>query len=403
LVAIGFERKFDMFEEKEIDGKALVKITKQELKVEYGCSSMEIRKFTCAIEFSIEISENPPTPDEPDCGCKPPKDWSEVEICLVLVAIGMGTKVKKFKQNHVSGAMLMSMTKVELTELQKECGMSSVEVKKFKGVAVKYGHKTSSSGGGSCGSSSGGGYKKTATVAAVSATVVAVGSSGGGGGSCEKDEEVEKPPMKQPCDWTKMEAQYFLIAIGFDRRKCEEFKEAGVTGKVLVSLSKAELESEYGCSSVEIKKFMAALEFSVEVTETECGCKAPEQWTEIEVCMVMISIGLGTKVEKIHRHHITGAVVISMEAVKLQEKCSMTATQVTKFKAVVGISVTVTGGGYSEGEKKKKKDKKKHHSKSPSPERKHHSRSPSPERCSSGAIKVTKTTVTKTTTYHSSS
>merc|ERR1712183_243562 len=114
--------------------------------------------------------------------------------------------------------------------------------------------------------------------------------------------------------------------------------------------------------------------------------------TEIEVCMVMISIGLGTKVEKIHRHHITGAVVISMEAVKLQEKCSMTATQVTKFKAVVGISVTVTGGGYSEGEKKKKKDKKKHHSKSPSP-----------ERCSSGAIKVTKTTVTKTTTYHSSS
>ena len=83
--------------------------------------------------------------------------------------------------------------------------------------------------------------------------------------------------MKPPCDWTKMEVQHFLIAIGFDKKICEEFKSAGVTGKALVSMSKSELESDYGCSSSEIKTFKAALAFSIEVTETECACKQPKK------------------------------------------------------------------------------------------------------------------------------
>merc|ERR1712183_75316 len=249
-------------------------------------------------------------------------------------------------------------------KLQNKCNMTGSQVTKFKAVV------------------------------GVSVTVTGK-SNTHSSGSCEKDDEVEKPSMKQPCDWTKMEVQYFLIAIGFNKRKCEEFMEAGVTGKVLISVSKAELESDYGCSSAEIKKFTAALEFAVEVTETECGCKPPEKWTEIEVCMVMISIGLGTKVENIHKHEITGAKVIKMDTVKLQNKCNMTGSQVTKFKAVVGVSVTVTGKSNTGGRGRSR-------SRSPCSSRSS-SKSPSPDRhCSdSGAIKVTKTTVTKTTTYRS--
>merc|ERR1711935_1095339 len=133
LIAIGMENKCESFEEKKVDGKVLVTLTKTELEAEFGCTSIEVRKFTMAIEFSIEISENPPKPEEPQCGCKPSKDWSEIEVCLVLVAIGCGSRVEDFRKNHVSGAMAVSMTKVEL---QQECGMTTVEVKKFKAVAV---------------------------------------------------------------------------------------------------------------------------------------------------------------------------------------------------------------------------------------------------------------------------
>jgi len=387
-MAIGLsERKVNLFEEKQINGQALVTITKQELQVEYGCSSMEIRKFTAAIEFSIEISENPPVDD--DCGCKPPSQWTEVEICLVLVAIGMGSKVRTFKRHHVSGAMLISMSKTELTALKEECGMSSVEVQKFKAVAVKYGHKTTSSAGhcgGGGGSSSSYKKKKTTTVAAVSATAVKVEASGGSCGG------VEKPEMKPVVEWTKMEVQYFLIAIGFDKRKCEEFKSAGVTGKVLVNITKAELKGDYGCSEAQIEVFMASLSFSKQVVETECGCKEPEKYTEIEVCMVMISVGLGTKVEKIHKHHLTGIKVIEMKATNLQNKCNMTDYQVTKFKAVFGV---VVAKGELDGPRPGGKPG------SPSS-----SRSSSPGSCGSRGshhkhtkktVKVTKTTVTKTT------
>merc|ERR1712078_277398 len=235
-------------------------------------------------------------------------------------------------------------------KLQEKCSMTATQVTKFKAVV------------------------------GVSVTVTGGGHSGGGGGGggCKP------PPMEHPCEWSKMEVQYFLIAIGFSSSKCEEFKDAGVTGKVLVKLTKAELESDYGCSSAEIKKFTAALSFSKEVVETKCGCKKQKNWTEVELCMAMISVGLGTKVEYVHKHQITGAVVISMSKAELQDKCHMTEKQVTKFKAVVGVKVSGGGG---------------HHSRSPS-----RSRSPSPEHCSGGkAVKVTKTTVTKTTTYHSSS
>jgi hypothetical protein len=170
--------------------------------------------------------------------------------------------------------------------------------------------------------------------------------------------------------------------------------------EVLVKMSSSELE-EYGCSSAEIKTFKVAVAFSIEIVESN-GCSKPaEKWTEIEVCMVMISIGLGTKVEKIDQHEITGAKVIKMDTIKLQNKCNMTGTQVTKFKAVVGIKVTETGKSHTGGGKPNKG--------SPCS-----SRSSSPDsHCSRGskgshgshhgkhgkAVKVTKTTVTKTTHY----
>merc|ERR1712183_577646 len=134
LIAIGMENKCEIFEEKEVDGKVLVTLTKTELEAEFGCNSIEIRKFTLAIEFSIEISENPLKPEEPQCGCKPPCDWSEIEVCLVLIAIGCGERVEEFKRCQVNGAMAISMTKIEL---ERECGITTVEVKKFKAVAIE--------------------------------------------------------------------------------------------------------------------------------------------------------------------------------------------------------------------------------------------------------------------------
>merc|ERR1711935_583694 len=138
LMAIGLDAKVPVFEDKHIDGKMFVSLTKTELEVEFGCSSIEIRKISVALEFSIELSEKASSP--PTCGSgsgdgKPPQDYTEVEVCLVLVAVGLGTKVKAFKQYQVSGAMVVSMTKVEL---EQECGMTSIEVTKVKGVMVKY-------------------------------------------------------------------------------------------------------------------------------------------------------------------------------------------------------------------------------------------------------------------------
>jgi len=134
LIAIGLESKVPVFEENAIDGQMLIKLTKTELEVDLGCSSIEIRKFTVALEFSIQVSEECQKP-EPEPPCKPPQDWSEVEVCIILVMLGFGCKVKEFKKHQITGAMAVSMTKVEL---QQECGMTTVEVKKFKAVAVKY-------------------------------------------------------------------------------------------------------------------------------------------------------------------------------------------------------------------------------------------------------------------------
>merc|ERR1711935_398224 len=185
------------------------------------------------------------------------------------------------------------------------------------------------------------------------------------------------------------EVQYFLLAIGFSHSKCEEFKSAGITGKKVVKIGKAELKSEYGCSSAEAEVFMASIEFAVKVVETECGCKELKAYTEIEVCMVMISVGLGTKVEKIHKHEITGKRVIKMDYQKLQKKCGMTDYQVTKFKAVFGVSITIKG------------DRSRSNSPCSSRSSSCSSRSSKSSKGSCGGkkgsktVKVTKTTVTK--------
>merc|ERR1711865_79380 len=111
LVAIGLENKCDTFEDKQVNGAVLVTLTKTELEAEFGCTSIEARKLTMALEFSIEI-----------------------ELCLVLVGLGFGKRVKDFRSSQINGAIAVSMTKVEL---QQECGMTTVEVKTFKAVAVK--------------------------------------------------------------------------------------------------------------------------------------------------------------------------------------------------------------------------------------------------------------------------
>lgn len=134
LVAIGLENLCDTFEDKQVNGAVLVTLTKTELEAEFGCSSIEVRKFTMALEFSIEIAEDPPSNDSPECGHKPAADWSEIELCLVLVGLGFGKRVKDFRSSQINGAIAVSMTKVEL---QQECGMTTVEVKTFKAVAVK--------------------------------------------------------------------------------------------------------------------------------------------------------------------------------------------------------------------------------------------------------------------------
>merc|ERR1712176_764928 len=104
LIAIGLESKCPAFEENQIDGKIMVELTKTELEVDLGCTSIEIRKFTAALAFSVEISEGCKEPELPP-SCKPPCDWSEVEVCLVLVMIGMGEKVEEIKKCQISGAM----------------------------------------------------------------------------------------------------------------------------------------------------------------------------------------------------------------------------------------------------------------------------------------------------------
>ena len=134
LVAIGLENLCDTFEDKQVNGAVLVTLTKTELEAEFGCSSIEVRKFTMALEFSIEIAEDPPSNDSPECGHKPAADWSEIELCLVLVGLGFGKRAKDFRSSQINGAIAVSMTKVEL---QQECGMTTVEVKTFKAVAVK--------------------------------------------------------------------------------------------------------------------------------------------------------------------------------------------------------------------------------------------------------------------------
>jgi len=125
LISIGLESKCDKFEEEEIDGALMVTLTKEELEVDLGCSSLQIRKFTANIEFAISIAE---APNEPECTCKPPKEWSEAELCIFLVAIGLCERIDEFRKQGVNGSIAITLTKVEL---EKDLGMSSIQIKKF--------------------------------------------------------------------------------------------------------------------------------------------------------------------------------------------------------------------------------------------------------------------------------
>lgn len=367
LMAIGLEAYCEVFEEKQINGQIMISMTKVELEKECGMTSVEIKKFTAAIEFSFEVAEGSKDPDTPTC--KPPKKWTEAEVCVILVAIGLGHKVEEVKKCQVTGAMVVSMTKVEI---EKECGMTSIEVQRFQAVIVK-------SEGGGCGinpemdtypitEEGNKGPNKAAIGIAVGGAIVAGGvgywawkkhqnnkqeeevstmpitdeelqkeeeSAGGsgGGGSCEG----EKPPLKHPCDWTQIEVKYFLIAIGLES-KCPVFEENAIDGQMLIKLTKTELEVDLGCSSIQIRKFTVALEFSIEVSEgcqqPEPPCKPPQDWSEVEVCVILVMIGFGQKVKEFKKHQITGAMAVSMTKVELQQECGMTSIEVKKFKAV---------------------------------------------------------------------
>lgn len=367
LIAIGMESKCDIFEENQVNGQVMIQLTAETLEVDYGCTSIEIKKFMASIEFSFEIAEGSKK-DEDKPTCTPPNKWTEVEVCLVLVAIGMGERVAKFKKAHISGAVAVSITSVEL---QQECGMTTVEVKKFQAIIVK----TDKNGG--CGIEpeadtstmpsppqveSSGPNKKVIGIA-VGGAVLAGGLgyyawkknqankdeqiqqeetvSGSGGGEEDDDDVSEPPPIKHPCDFTYVEVKYFLIAIGMES-KCDQFEEKQVDGKVLVTLTKTELEAEFGCTSIEVRKFTIALEFSIEISENpptpdspDCGSKPTHDWSEIEVCLVLVAIGLGKKIKDFKQCHVSGAMAVSMTKVELQQECGMTTVEVKTFKAVV--------------------------------------------------------------------
>jgi len=130
LMAIGMENRVEKFEENEIDGAMLVTLEKEELEVDLGCTSLQIKRFNMQIEFATEISK----PEKPQGGCcKPPCDWSEAEVSIFLVVIGMGVKVEDFKRNGVTGGMAITLTAVEL---EKDLCMSAIQVKKFQAAMI---------------------------------------------------------------------------------------------------------------------------------------------------------------------------------------------------------------------------------------------------------------------------
>lgn len=365
LMAIGLEKYCDCFEEKQIDGKVMIKMTKVELERDCGMTSIEIKKFYAAIEFSYEIAEGSREPETPEC--KPPQQWSEVEVRLVLVAIGVGAKVEEFKKNQVNGAVIVQMTTVEI---ERECGMTTVEVQKLQAVLVK----TQTSGG--CGIEpevdtmpieqpnleSNSGPNTGAIIGGVVGGAILVGGIGYWAWKKNQDKEEEviveeekaeeipppkeegssggcepPPPCKPPCDFTQIEVKFFLIAIGLES-KVPAFEENQIDGKIMVELTKTELEVDLGCSSIEIRKFTAALEFSIEVSEgcqkPDPPCKPPQNWSEVEVCIVLVMIGMGQKVEEVKKCQISGAMAVSMTKVELEQECGMTSIEVKKFKAV---------------------------------------------------------------------
>jgi len=362
LMAIGLESKCEIFEEKQVNGSVMIQLTAETLEVDYGCTTMEVRKITAALEFSFVITEgSKKEPDKPTC--TPPKKWTEAEVCLVLVAIGMGARVKKFKRAHISGAVAVSITSVEL---QQECGMTTVEVKKFQAVIVK----TEKYGG--CGiepdadtmpsnphvESSGPNKKLIAGVAVGAVVAGGIGYYAWKKKQANKTEEIQQeeavdddddddasggenpPPIKHPSDFTYVEVKFFLVAIGLEN-KCDTFEDKQVTGAVLVTLTKTELEAEFGCTSIEARKLTMALEFSIEIAEDppsndspECGHKPAADWSEIELCLVLVGLGFGKRVKDFRSSQINGAIAVSMTKVELQQECGMTTVEVKTFKAV---------------------------------------------------------------------
>mmetsp|Transcript_45530 Transcript_45530/g.51026 ORF Transcript_45530/g.51026 Transcript_45530/m.51026 type:complete len:261 (+) Transcript_45530:59-841(+) len=125
LISIGLESKCDKFDEEEIDGALMVTLTKEELEVDLKCTNLQIRKFTANVEFAISIAE---APQEEECTCKPPKEWSEAELCIFLVAIGLCERIEEFRKQGVNGSIAITLTKAEL---EQDLGMSSIQIKKF--------------------------------------------------------------------------------------------------------------------------------------------------------------------------------------------------------------------------------------------------------------------------------
>merc|ERR1712194_691681 len=249
-----------------------------------------------------------------------------------------GNKVQEFKQHQISGAMIVSMTVVEI---EKECGMTTIEVQKFQAIIVK----TKKGGCGiepevdtdimplpnieggeeGGGSTTNEGPNKAAIGILIGGAVVAGGvgylawkkhqnskqeqeeedpaqesqqeeSMGG------DDSEETPPSITHPSAYTQLEVTFFLIAIGLET-KIPAFEEKQIDGKMLVSLTKKELEVELGCSSIQVRKISVALEFSIEISEKSpstptCGSgsssgdgTSPQDYTEVEVCLVLVAVG----------------------------------------------------------------------------------------------------------------
>ena len=73
-------------------------------------------------------------------------------------------------------------------------------------------------------------------------------------------------PSKHPSDYTQEEVNIFLNSIGLGH-KIDSFKENGVDGPMIVTLTKEDLTNDLEMSNLQARKFQMSLDFAKELVE----------------------------------------------------------------------------------------------------------------------------------------